>query len=70
MVWNNKGVALACLERYEEAVSGYDRSLQIDPLNVTVLVNKGRALAKLKRHNEAVACFDAVLSINPDTAGS
>ena len=31
VAWNNKGLALADLGRYEEAIICYDKALEIDP---------------------------------------
>ena len=32
--WNNKGVALDNLGRYQEAIEYYDKALEIDPDNM------------------------------------
>ena len=48
-VWNNKGRSLAELRKYEEAISSYDKALEIEPKNADAWNNKGRSLAELDR---------------------
>ena len=54
--WNNKGLALYKLGRYEEAIECYDRALQIDPDNAVAWTGKGVALGMLRRYEEAMKC--------------
>ena len=63
--WNNKGTSLAHLDRREEAVACFDRSLEIDARQFHVWGNRGGSMAALGRHEEALACFDRSLAINP-----
>jgi serine/threonine protein kinase len=39
--WSNKGISLAALKRYEEALNCYDKALQIDPQSPVVWDNQG-----------------------------
>ena len=61
----NKGTEQSKLWNYEEAISYYDKALQIDPKNVPALTNKGVALNKLGRNEEAISYYDKVLVIDP-----
>lgn len=63
--WFNKGVSLAALGRYEEAIACYDQALAIDPLDGAAWFNKGVNLAALDRREEAVECFDQAVRIDP-----
>ena len=63
--WNNKGVALSRLGRYQEAIQCYDEALEIDPRHVNAWANKGAALSRLGRHAEALQCYDKALEIDP-----
>ena len=45
--WNNKGVALSRLGRYQEAIECYNEALEIDPWNA--LAQKGKRMAIAKR---------------------
>lgn len=60
----NKALALANLDRYDEAISCYDKVLEIDPKDVEVLSNKGRAFFKLSRDDAAISCYDKALNKN------
>ncbi|MRN41556.1 MAG: tetratricopeptide repeat protein [Nitrosopumilales archaeon] len=53
--WNNKGVGLANLQRYEEAIACYDKAREIHPNYVDGCRNKGLALESLKKYEEAIA---------------
>src|SRR3989344_2417399 len=63
---NQKGNDLLDLERYEEAISYYDRVLEIDPNDALVLNNKGVALYNLDRNEEALDYYDMALEIDPN----
>lgn len=80
-LWNNHGLALAGLKRFDEAIASYDRALQIKPGGKFVdrsqpLVqeedyylwwfNRGTALLDLKRYQEAIADLDRSLKIKSD----
>ncbi|HEY9205282.1 MAG TPA: tetratricopeptide repeat protein, partial [Candidatus Methanoperedens sp.] len=60
------GNELFSMEKYEEAIKSFDKSLQIDPGNNTAWNNKGMALARSGKFAEAIQCYDKALEINPD----
>ena len=64
-MWNNKGVALRRLGRFEEAVGCYDRALEIDPTLVEAWNGKGVALAVQGRYEEALSYYDRALELDP-----
>ena len=66
MDWFNQGNALVESGRYEEAVSSYDRALEINPDYYQAWVNRGIVLNALGRSEEAVASYDRALQINPE----
>ena len=61
----NKGVSLADLGRYEEAVEAYRACLDMSPGIAVVLTNLGVALANLGQSGEAIRSFDEALAIDP-----
>ena len=63
--WTNKGISLDTLERLEEALSCYDRALELNPHFEWAWNNKGAVLDKLGRLEQALACYDRVLEMNP-----
>ena len=62
---SNKGSSLDLLGRQEEAVSCFDRALEINPNDTWTLTNKAVALKGLGRNEEAVECCDCALTLNP-----
>ena len=61
----DKGVTLASLGRYDEAIACYDMVLRMQIYHTDALNNKGVACAALGRYEEAVTCFDRVLRVQP-----
>jgi len=66
----DKGNGLLKLGRYEEAIRYFDKALEIDPRNETVLNNKGISLASLGRYEESIRCFDKALKIDPNNVAA
>ncbi|MEG5043727.1 tetratricopeptide repeat protein [Microcoleus sp. B4-C1] len=64
--WNNRGVALGNLGRWEEAIASYDKALEIKPDKHEAWNNRGIALGNLGRWEEAIASYDKALEIKPD----
>lgn len=62
------GAKLSQCGNYTEAISYYDKALQIDPDDTNVLVNKGNALTNLARYKNACGCYDKVLVKNPNSS--
>jgi tetratricopeptide (TPR) repeat protein len=60
------GITLGGIGRYEEAISSYDKALEIKPDNDEVWNNRGFALGILDRYEEAIASYDKALEIKPD----
>ena len=50
-----KGRALLDRERYQEAITAFDRAIQLQPDNYKALANRSIALYELKRYDEAIA---------------
>jgi tetratricopeptide (TPR) repeat protein len=57
---NDIGQALHRAERFEEAISWYDRAISANPKNPVPMFNKGLSLLETKRFGEAIVCFDFV----------
>jgi tetratricopeptide (TPR) repeat protein len=73
MAWYNLGKALhrnadrtpERAEGYAEAVTAYDRALELNPTHASTLNNKAVALRKLGRYEEALEAYDVQLGIDP-----
>jgi tetratricopeptide (TPR) repeat protein len=64
IIWNNKGVVLSRLDRYNEAIEAYDNALKIKPDYSSAWNNKGVVLSRLGKYNEAIEAYDQALKIN------
>ena len=64
--YNNLGVALRAMGRYEAAVACYRRSLGIRPGNAGLYSNLGNALRDLDRYVEAAAPHKMAVELAPD----
>jgi len=63
--YNNKGGSLANLGRPEEALTCFERALEINSRYAGAWSNKGLALDDLGRPAEALTCYERALEINP-----
>lgn len=61
----NKGMSLAALERYDEALLCYDQALAIDPRSPSILNSKGNTLNRLGRRRDAMTCFEKAIALDP-----
>ena len=62
----NLGVMLGMLDRHEEAVEAYRRSLDLDPEQVAALFNLSMNLFSLDRLDESEVALDRARRIDPD----
>ena len=65
IAWANKGVCLANLGRFKEAIECFDKALEVNPGNASVWMNKGASLGSLDRLEEAMQCLDKALELDP-----
>jgi tetratricopeptide (TPR) repeat protein len=66
--YSNKGASLDTLGRPAEALTCFERSLEINPRHADAWLNKGAALAGLGRPAEALTCYERALEIDPRDA--
>jgi tetratricopeptide (TPR) repeat protein len=62
----SSGLSNYNIRQYSEAVSSFDKVLQIEPNNVTAQYLKGSSLYNQGNYSEAVSSFDKVLQIEPN----
>ena len=63
--YNLKGLALMNSNRYTEALSAFDKAIEIDSKYLAPLINKGIVFMKIQKYNEAIDNFNKALQINP-----
>ena len=63
--YSNKGMSLDNLGRHDEALTCFERALEINPRLAMAWSNKGNALVRLGRPAEALTCYERALEINP-----
>jgi len=64
--FNEQGVKSVELGNYEEAISYFDKALQIEPESIRFLKNKGLVLMALEEFYEAWIIYDKILEIDPN----
>lgn len=63
---SGKGVALRYLEKYDDAMTCYDKSLELDPTDFKTWTNKGTMLFTLNNYEQAITCYDEALKLEPN----
>ena len=66
----NLGLALAGLNRFDEALASYERALTARADYAEALCHRGDALRQLGRLDEALASYDQALAARPDYAAA
>jgi tetratricopeptide (TPR) repeat protein len=67
-LWRQRSYYLACLKRYPEAISSYQRTIALLPEDAKVWCNYGSALATEGHLRQAVEAYDHALALCPDYA--
>ena len=67
---SNLGMALAALNRDQEALAILDKATALMPGSVEAISNRGNVLMKLNRPADALTAFDAALALAPGFPGA
>ena len=67
-IYYNDGIALYSSGRLEEAISAYEKAIQLNSDKADAHYNKGNALAALGRYQAAVIAYDKAIKLSPDDA--
>ena len=65
LAFYNKGIALSVTGNIQEAITCYDKAIEINPQYADAYNNKGLSLYYLGDNQEAIACYDKAIEINP-----
>jgi tetratricopeptide (TPR) repeat protein len=68
MSWNYKGLSYMGSQKYDQALSSFDRATGITINNATLWNNKGLAYVQLGKPEDASECFKKAISIDPNFA--
>jgi tetratricopeptide (TPR) repeat protein len=63
--WNNKGIILGELSRFNESVACFDEGIRINLSVAEIWNNKGVSLDYWGKHQESLECYDEAVKINP-----
>ncbi|MEO8499804.1 MAG: tetratricopeptide repeat protein, partial [Vicinamibacteria bacterium] len=63
--WNDRGISLAALNRWDEALSCYDKALALESDSAALHNNRGNALRHLGRAEESAAAYDKAIALDP-----
>jgi tetratricopeptide (TPR) repeat protein len=64
--YNNRGVALQGMKRYDEALANYASAAALRPDYADPHINRGNTFHALRKYAEALASYDRALIIKPD----
>jgi tetratricopeptide (TPR) repeat protein len=59
-------VTLNNLDQYQQAITYFDKALEINPNYAYALAHKGDALSNLDQYQQAITYFDKALTIDPN----
>lgn len=65
-VWHHRGDVMYQLKRYAEAISSYEKAIQLDPQYARSMYSQGLVLAELGRDREALTAYNNALELYPD----
>lgn len=66
--WFDKGVTLQEEKNYAEALTYFQKAIDIKRDFIPAWVYKGICLEQLKQYEEAIACYNQAIQINPNVA--
>ena len=66
VVYNNRGNSLKHLGQNNQALTCYDKSIELDPKYADTYFNKGVLLTSMGRYEEAIQCYTLLLKFKSD----
>jgi len=68
--YSNRGAAYANKKQYDEAISDYNKAIELNPGYATAYYNRAIAYANKKHYDEAVSDYNKAIELNPRYAAS
>jgi tetratricopeptide (TPR) repeat protein/serine/threonine protein kinase len=66
--WYDKGIALYDLGQYNDALSAFNKALELDPNKAHAWYYKGITLRSLGQYNDALTALDKAIQLDPNKA--
>ena len=63
--YNNRGIALAKIGKFQESVKDYDSAINLKKDYFDAHLNKGISLRNIEQKNKAIECFKTCIALNP-----
>src|SRR5574341_736298 len=63
--WQQKGMILNNLFKYEDALECYEKALSLNPTDSEIFINRGITLDNLNRVEDSLASFEKALELDP-----
>jgi len=63
-----RGLNYAFKEQYSEAITEYDKAIEVDPQNAYAFYSRGTAYGRKGQYDEAISDFSKAIEINPRDA--
>lgn len=68
-LYNGRGMALSFgLDRQADALTSYEKALDLNSSFADALCNKGYALCSLEKYDEGISCYDKAINLSPSFA--
>jgi len=64
----DRGIALAALEKYNDAIESFVKAIELDPANPDAWFRKGLALYSLSNYDDAIEAFNKTIETRTDYA--
>jgi tetratricopeptide (TPR) repeat protein len=68
--YSNSGITKSNIDNYEDAISDYKKSLDLNPRNKYTLNNRGYTYNIIEQYEKAIDDFDIAIEIEPEFAYS
>ena len=65
-LYNNRGIALWGLKRWQEALDSFQRTIELNPNHAEAHNNCGAVFLEINRHADALASLDKAIALKPD----
>jgi len=64
--WLNLGTSMLVLERQEDALSCFEKAIELDEKHPGAWTSCGRAFARMGRYRQAASCLKKAIKLDPD----